>query len=144
MRNNIKLNFKPIVIDKVLCINYKYNSIIKINKINADRIRWSCRSLSFVHLHSVRGEGVPNSFLYMYNTQNHWVSGLCPSFGILKTREHNFSETESVPFLRWGGVTTLLDPLERVNPSHWTIQVIVNTTIETPETWLCQWRQQEK
>jgi hypothetical protein len=35
MRNNIKLNlnFKPIVIDKILCINYKYNSIIKINKI---------------------------------------------------------------------------------------------------------------
>jgi hypothetical protein len=29
----------------------------------------------------------------VYNTQNHWVFGLCPSSGILKAREHNISET---------------------------------------------------
>jgi hypothetical protein len=31
-----------------------------------------------------------------YNIQNYWVFGLCPSSGILKSREHNVSETESV------------------------------------------------
>jgi hypothetical protein len=35
------------------------------------------------------------------NTQNHWVSGLCPSSGILNSREHNVSETGSVSVLRW-------------------------------------------
>jgi hypothetical protein len=35
-------------------------------------------------------------------TQNHWVFGLCPSSGILETREHNVSETESVSVLRCG------------------------------------------
>jgi hypothetical protein len=33
----------------------------------------------------------------VYNIQNYWVFGLCPSSGIPKNREHNFSETESVP-----------------------------------------------
>jgi hypothetical protein len=28
---------------------------------------------------------------------------LCPSSGIVKTREHNVSETESISVLRWGG-----------------------------------------
>jgi hypothetical protein len=32
----------------------------------------------------------------MYNTENYCVLGLCPSSGILKTREHNVSETGSV------------------------------------------------
>jgi hypothetical protein len=26
----------------------------------------------------------------VYNTQNHWVYGLCPSSGSLNTRKHNF------------------------------------------------------
>jgi hypothetical protein len=30
-------------------------------------------------------------------------TGLCPSFAILKTREHRFSETGSVSILRCGG-----------------------------------------
>jgi hypothetical protein len=29
------------------------------------------------------------------NIQTHWLSGLCPSFGILNTRKHNVSENES-------------------------------------------------
>jgi hypothetical protein len=52
----------------------------------------------------------------MYNTQNYWVFGLCPSSGILETRKHSISETGSVSVLRWGGKTpTLLGPLERAN-----------------------------
>jgi hypothetical protein len=47
-------------------------------------------------------------------------SYLCPSFGILKTREYNVSETESVSVLRWRGkASTLLAPLERANLNHW-------------------------
>jgi hypothetical protein len=36
----------------------------------------------------------------VYNTQNCWVFGLCPSSGILKTREHNVSEIGSASVLR--------------------------------------------
>jgi hypothetical protein len=32
--------------------------------------------------------------------QNHWVSGLCPSSGILNTRKYNISEIGSVVVLR--------------------------------------------
>jgi hypothetical protein len=38
----------------------------------------------------------------VYNTQNYWISGLCPSSGILNTRKHNVSEIGSVSVLRWG------------------------------------------
>jgi hypothetical protein len=31
----------------------------------------------------------------VYNTQNYYDFGLCPSFGILETREHNVSENGS-------------------------------------------------
>jgi hypothetical protein len=34
----------------------------------------------------------------VYNTQNYWIFGR-PSSGILKTREHNVSETGSVSIL---------------------------------------------
>jgi hypothetical protein len=54
----------------------------------------------------------------MYNTQNYGVFGPCPSSGILKTREHSFSETGSVCILRWGEAPTLLGPIERVNLRH--------------------------
>jgi hypothetical protein len=35
-------------------------------------------------------------------SQSYWVFGLCPSSGIIKTREHNVSETGFVSVLRWG------------------------------------------
>jgi hypothetical protein len=34
------------------------------------------------------------------NTQIYWVSGLCPSVGIVNSRKHNGSETGSLPVLR--------------------------------------------
>jgi hypothetical protein len=37
----------------------------------------------------------------VYNTQNHWVSELCPSYGILRTR-NLVLETESVSIIRRG------------------------------------------
>jgi hypothetical protein len=46
-----------------------------------------------------------------HNTQNHWVSGLCPLSGILNTRTHNVSETGSVS----RETTTLLCSLERAS-----------------------------
>jgi hypothetical protein len=39
----------------------------------------------------------------VYNTQNYWVFGLCPSSGILEARKHKVSETGSVFILKWGG-----------------------------------------
>jgi hypothetical protein len=51
----------------------------------------------------------------VYNTQNYWVFGLCPSSGILKTREYNISETGCfLPQVK-GETPTLLCPLERAN-----------------------------
>jgi hypothetical protein len=41
-----------------------------------------------------------SSFRNRKNAQNYWVFGLDPSSGILKTREHNVSETASVSVLR--------------------------------------------
>jgi hypothetical protein len=32
----------------------------------------------------------------VYDTQNYWVFGLCPSSIILETKKHNVSETGSV------------------------------------------------
>jgi hypothetical protein len=44
---------------------------------------------------------IPLPYLTMYNeseceAQNHWVSGLCPSSGILKSRKVNAWETDTV------------------------------------------------
>jgi hypothetical protein len=36
----------------------------------------------------------------VYDIQDYWVFGLCPSSGIQKTEEHNVSETGSVSGLR--------------------------------------------
>jgi hypothetical protein len=44
----------------------------------------------------------------VYNAQNYWVFGLCPSPGILEIRKHNVSGTESVSVLRFGGEDTYL------------------------------------
>jgi hypothetical protein len=41
----------------------------------------------------------------VYNTQNYWFFGLCPSSGILETRKHDVSETGSVSVLRWAEKT---------------------------------------
>jgi hypothetical protein len=51
----------------------------------------------------------------VYNTHNHWVYGLCPSFGIINTRKHNFSQTVSLAVFKWGGgeTPTLFHPLEK-------------------------------
>jgi hypothetical protein len=62
--------------------------------------------------------------MMVYNIQNYWVFGLCPSSGILSTRTHNVLETRSVSILRWGEETpTLSGPLERANLNHWKTHV---------------------
>jgi hypothetical protein len=40
------------------------------------------------------------TYIGVYNSENYWVFGLFPSFGILKTVKHNVSETGSVSVLR--------------------------------------------
>jgi hypothetical protein len=50
------------------------------------------------------------------DTQNYWVFGLFPSFGILGNRGHDVSETGSVSVFGWERKTpTRLGPLERAN-----------------------------
>jgi hypothetical protein len=70
-----------------------------------------------------------NVLTMVYDTENYWVSGLCPSSGIVETRKHNVSETGSVSVLRWGEAPSLLGPLERANHSQWTTHVSINTAI---------------
>jgi hypothetical protein len=56
----------------------------------------------------------------MYNTQNYWVFGLCPSYGILDTRRYDVSETGYIrPQLGGRETPTLLGPLEGANLNHW-------------------------
>jgi hypothetical protein len=58
----------------------------------------------------------------VYNTQNYWVSGLCPSSRIINVRKHNIPETGSVSVLQGEGRETpiMLGPIERANVIHWT------------------------
>jgi hypothetical protein len=54
----------------------------------------------------------------MCNTQNYWVSGLCPTSGVLNT---TFRKPGLFPSSGEGRKTlTLLGPLERANLNHWT------------------------
>jgi hypothetical protein len=67
--------------------------------------------------------------MIVYDIQNYWVFGLCPSSGILVTRKHNVSETGFFPSSGEGETPTLLGPLERANQSHWTTHVRFITAI---------------
>jgi hypothetical protein len=52
----------------------------------------------------------------VYNTQNHWICGLCPSSGIRNTKKHNVSETGPCfrSLVRGGGeIPSLLGHLEK-------------------------------
>jgi hypothetical protein len=44
-----------------------------------------------------------------YNTQNHWIVGLCPSSGILETSKHNVAELDLFPSSGNGGLEGLED-----------------------------------
>jgi hypothetical protein len=57
------------------------------------------------------------SKLNVLEAQNCWVFGLLPLSGILETRKHNVSETESVSVLRLNGeeTPTLFGPVIEVN-----------------------------
>jgi hypothetical protein len=45
--------------------------------------------------------------MMVYNTENHWVCGLCTLSRILNTRKHSVLGTGSVSFFRWGGMLKL-------------------------------------
>jgi hypothetical protein len=54
----------------------------------------------------------------VYNTQNHWVFGLCPSPVILGNRKRFGNWMCFRPQVR-RETPTLLGPLERANLNHW-------------------------
>jgi hypothetical protein len=64
-------------------------------------------------------------------SQSYQFSGLCSSSGILISRKHIVSETESVSILRWVEGDTLWSSLERANLTHWTQQ----SRCIPPVTW---------
>jgi hypothetical protein len=37
----------------------------------------------------------------LYNTQNYWISGLCPSFGILNARQHKLKAAALTWVVQW-------------------------------------------
>jgi hypothetical protein len=68
----------------------------------------------------------------LYNTQNYWVFGLCPSSGILEPREHVSENGCFHPQVGGGGkIPTVLGPLERANLNHWTARPDTDPVSET-------------
>jgi hypothetical protein len=49
----------------------------------------------------------------VYNTQNYWVSELCPSFGILNTRKQMLWKLDLFPSLGEGGDTYSVGSLRK-------------------------------
>jgi hypothetical protein len=67
--------------------------------LNKDSPQWSYQ-LTMDHSQISNVNKIREILTMVFNTQNYWVSGLCPSSGILNTRKHNVSETGSVSVLR--------------------------------------------
>jgi hypothetical protein len=65
----------------------------------------------------------------VYNTQNYWVSGLCPSSSILKkTQEHIVLENECFrPKAKGWETSILVGRLETANLSHWIVKLCMQT-----------------
>jgi hypothetical protein len=57
----------------------------------------------------------------MRRTQNHWISGLCPSPEFEITMKHDVSETGSVSVFRWGEGDPTLFPTEYVSLSRYLV-----------------------
>jgi hypothetical protein len=76
----------------------------------------------------------------VYNTENYWVFGLCPSSGILKTRKtQGFGNwTCFLPQVRDGETPTLLGPLERAGEKTETDPVsetLCSLVLRIPYEW---------
>jgi hypothetical protein len=57
----------------------------------------------------------------VYNIQNRWIYGLCPSSGILNTKNITFRKLDLFRSLgEWKETPPLLGPLESANLNHWT------------------------
>jgi hypothetical protein len=63
--------------------------------------------------------------MMVYNNQDYWVFGLCPSSGILKTKKITMFRKLNLfaSSGEWWETPTLLGPLERANINHWAIYI---------------------
>jgi hypothetical protein len=62
----------------------------------------------------------------VYDTQNYWVSGLCPLSGIVTLKNVMFQKLDLFPSSgEEKGTPTLLGLLERADHNHWTTQSLV-------------------
>jgi hypothetical protein len=84
--------------------------------LNKDSAQWSYQPImdnsQIPDTNKIRG-----ILTMVFNTQNYWVSELCPTSRILNTRKNNVSETGSVSVLRWGdGDTYSVGSLRKSKP----------------------------
>jgi hypothetical protein len=117
--------------------NIMHSSIITIHHINCSHLSnrrtvtpHPMGSVHYVHhhnLHNTSRLSLKGSDDGVYNTQNYWVFGLCPVSHILKTREHNISETGSVSILMWGGHTYSVGSLKA-----WVVQWLRSAPSKRP------------
>jgi hypothetical protein len=61
----------------------------------------------------------------VYNTKNYWISGLCPSSGLLNTTKHKVSVTRPVS----------VHPLKRTNFHYVRFEVFTAVTIKNGVFW---------
>jgi hypothetical protein len=62
----------------------------------------------------------------VYNSQNYWIFGLCPSSGILEAKKLNVSGTESISVLRWGGARHLLSWVSQKELTSTTVTGVIS------------------
>jgi hypothetical protein len=79
-----------------MCWNVEINTIQYIKTLHNNR----CNTIKSSIVYSTLFQ---RGLTMVYSTQNYMIFGLCRSSCILKTREHNVSETEYVSVLRWMG-----------------------------------------
>jgi hypothetical protein len=91
-------------------------SVIRVTNVRTKEIILTSRSTIGFFFRKTNAVSIWGLLAMVYTTQNLWVSGPCPSSGILNTRKHNVTETGSVFVFSWGGNThNLLGPLEKLD-----------------------------
>jgi hypothetical protein len=75
----------------------------------------------------------------VYNTQNYWIFGLCPSSGIVETTKHDVSETgcfRNVVFSNFPSGLPFFDPEDGsfFSESSYTSDLMDRYVIITPST----------
>jgi hypothetical protein len=97
------------------------NSVILLRSINYNGSHTICHRSSiqskFSYKNSAFACRIWRVLTMVYNTQNYWVSGVCPSSGILNTRTDNVSETGSTSYIIYNEIQDDLHTHEDSSPN---------------------------